>query len=118
MNTFITNMPSFADAVISTETTAVVKSEAGLYVVLYDGYSVTKLFFDLVLHHVESKIPTLNQDQKYTLEDICGGEFWSQLGRGDCIIAGRCMSHMVLNDFVSLRPAESKHEYPKYYRIK
>lgn len=88
------------------------------YMVLNDGQPVTKTFFDRVRQKVNVVIPALNPVERYTAEMLCGDEFWSALDNGERRLAGRCLAHMVNEDLLPLRVAESNHEYPKYYSPK
>lgn len=54
-------------------------------------------FFNSLLHQVREILPGLVQGASYTLEELCGEEYWSGLDRGAAILAGECMAHMVLN---------------------
>lgn len=87
-------------------------------VLLYDGYSVPKILFDQVQQQVEGVIPMLERDERYTLEMLCEPNYWTMLDDGERRKAGRCMSHMVYMEILPLEVAESKHEYPKRYRLK
>lgn len=84
---------------------------------LYDGYSVSEKLYMAVLYQVEEVIPAMECDVKYTLKMLCGDAFWRTLSDGEKRMAGRCMAHMVVNKRLPLRFADSKHEYPKWYRI-
>jgi len=86
-------------------------------VLLSDGYSVTKTFYDSVRQQVEDALPALERDVRYTLEMLCDKEFWRRLSDGDRRTAGRCMSDMVEKKLLPLRVAKTKHEYPKYYEL-
>ena len=94
------------------------------HILLYDeydgcvGYSVLVSFYNSVRRQVEEAIPHLVRDEKYSLEMLCGEEFWDPLTEGECRKAGRCMSHMVRNNLLPLRFADSKHEYPKIYELR
>lgn len=86
-------------------------------VLLYDGYTVTKIFYDSIRQQVEASIPALERDARYTLEMLSDKEFWGPLSDGERRTAGRCMSDMVERKILPLRVAETKHEYPKYYQL-
>lgn len=91
------------------------------YLLLFDGetfYTVSKAFYDAVRVQVEEIIPATIRGVKYTLEDLCGDEFWHQLGAGEQRMAGRCMADMVCRGLLPLSPAKGKHEYPKLYWLK
>ena len=100
------------------------QSKTTAYSILYDeydgcaGYSVPVSFYNAIRRQVEEVIPVLLRDEKYSLEMLCGEAFWNPLTEGECRMAGRCMSHMVRNNLLPLRFAESKHEYPKLYELR
>ena len=54
-------------------------------------------FFNSLLHQVQEIIPGLVHGESYTLETLCGEEYWSSLVRGEVILAGECMVHIVLH---------------------
>jgi hypothetical protein len=81
------------------------------------GYFVSITFYNAIRLQVEEVIPLLDRDEKYTLQMLCGEAFWDPLTEGERRMAGRCMSHMVRNNLLPLRFAESKHEYPKFYEL-
>ncbi len=88
-----------------------------IIIILYDGYSVSEKLYKAVLYQVEEIIPAMEDDVKYTLKILCGDEFWDLLTDGEKRMAGRCMAHMVVNKRLPLSFSDSKHEYPKWYRI-
>lgn len=75
-------------------------------------------FYEAILHEVEESLPGMEPDQKYTLAMLCGKEFWNQLTNGDRRRAGIFMSEIVAKNLLPLCVADSRHEYPKYYRLK
>lgn len=85
---------------------------------LQDGYAVSKVFYNCIRLQVEDVLPALQPDDRYTLKTLCGKEFWGQLAIGERRMAGRCMAHMVVIGLLPLSFADSKHEYPKWYRLK
>jgi hypothetical protein len=90
------------------------------YMILYDGetfYTVQKDFYDAIRHQVADIIHLLNPGEKYTLEMLCGPDFWNPLGEGKQRMAGRCMVDIVRNGLLPLSFAESQHEFPKYYQL-
>lgn len=91
---------------------------AGKVQLLAGGYPVSAAFFESIRQQVEAAIPTLNLPQAYTLEKLCGKEFWAKLDSGERKRAGRCMAHLVVKNEFPLVVAPSNHEYPKYYQLK
>ena len=87
------------------------------YTVLYDGYTVSADFYDAVRHQVEDIIPALDPDGIYTLEMLCGNEFWQSLTAGEQKTAGRCMANMVVTNQLPFRFVQGVHEYPKLYQV-
>ena len=65
---------------------------------------------------VAARISALQADMKYTLKQICGKDFWDELNDGERRRAGWCMMHFVVRGELPLSKAESRHEYPIYYR--
>ena len=64
---------------------------------------------------VTARYDELENGEAYTLDDICGPEFWSQLFSGEQKEAGKCMKRLVDGKLVRYVPAEALHEYPLYY---
>jgi hypothetical protein len=87
------------------------------YVIRHD-YSVPSEFFKTILRIIREILPALWRDQPYTLELLCGPESWGLWTDGERRMAGRCMAHLVVSGQLPLRFAESRHEYPKKYRLK
>lgn len=73
---------------------------------------------EAIAQHVEQIIPTLIRDVAYMLEQLCGEVFWHPLSHGERRRAGRCMVWLVENSRLPLCFADSRHEYPKLYRLK
>lgn len=78
---------------------------------------VMQTLYDSVRKRVENALPAMEQNERYTLEMLCGQDFWELLSDGERRTAGRCMSDMVERKLLPLRVAETKHEYPKYYQL-
>jgi len=81
-------------------------------------YSLNAEFCDVIRRQIEEILPALVPGVAYTLEELCGEEFWSTLSAGQCRYAGRCMAWLVTSDLLPLCFAPSRHEYPKYYWLK
>lgn len=87
------------------------------FLILYDGYTVSEAFYNKVRRQVHEIIPAMLPGEKYTLEMLCGDEFWLPLSDGNKRLSGRCMAHMVTRGLLPLRFARTKHEYPKRYQL-
>ena len=93
-------------------------NQAESYVVLADGYTVPKFFYDAVLRQILEIIPALIPGAAYMTKDLCGPDFWQPLSRGQKIAAGRCHVDMVNRGLVPLELAVCPHAVPKKYRLK
>lgn len=65
------------------------------YVLLLDGTSISKGFFNNIFKQVEGMMAAIKRDKHYTLKEICGDRFWRRLDTGDRIMAGKCMALIV-----------------------
>lgn len=65
---------------------------------------------------VTARYNELEDGEAYTLDDICGPEFWSQLFSGEQKEAGKCMKRLVESKLVRYAFVDALHEYPLYYR--
>lgn len=81
---------------------------------------VPALFYQALLYQIRESIPGLVQGGSYTLEEICGPEFWQSLDRGEAILAGECMAHMVChsNDLPELLITKAPRTRPLEYGLK
>ena len=86
-------------------------------ITLNNGRTLDKDFLDRVKCAVERRTELLPPDVKFTLKMICGEGFWTPLDHGERRTAGMCMVHLVETGGLPLMFAETKHEYPKHYRI-
>lgn len=87
-------------------------------VVLPDGYSVSGAFLSAVQAQVEDVLPQLKPGHAYTADELCGPEFWNDLGPGEQRNAGRCLAYLVAQGALPLVHVPGKHEYPRRYRLK
>jgi hypothetical protein len=85
---------------------------------LYGDYKVDTALLNSVKQQVENAIPTMKQNAAYTLESLSSKEYWKVLDSGERRMAGRCMAHLVAKNLLPMCFAESKHEYPKHYKLK
>lgn len=84
---------------------------------LQEGYCVSEDFYAAIRIQVESSLPSLSKQRSYTAPQLCGRGFWSQLTDGESRMAGRCIAHMAYRRILPLEFVETKHEYPKRYRL-
>ena len=92
--------------------------QARIFNTLSPSYHERTPLDEAIRHEVEESLPGMEPDQKYTLAMLCGKEFWNQLSNGDRRRAGILMSEFVAENRLPLCVADSRHEYPKYYRLK
>ena len=85
---------------------------------LHNGYSVSKFFYDRIKGQVEDIVPAMDQDVSYTLEMLCGMVFWDALSVKERHTAGRCMADMVEGDIFPMDFVGCEHVSPKRYRLK
>jgi hypothetical protein len=71
-----------------------------------------------VRRQVEEILPALQRGVPYTLEELCGPEFWGPLSAAERQMAGRCMAFMVAAGQLPLEFVGCKHAYPKRYRLR
>ena len=71
-----------------------------------------------VLHRIEARIPQLDPNRDYSLEEICGKGFWATLRKRDWIQAGITVAHMVRTGELPLAFTTCPHAVPKRYRRK
>jgi hypothetical protein len=81
-------------------------------------YSCPVEYCESIARRVEEVVPAMQPGVDYTLRMLCGDDFWAQLTDGECRKAGRCMARLTASGRLPLCVAESRHEYPKYYRLK
>ena len=92
-----------------------------LYLILYDGihtYTVSATFYNDVLNTVNEVIHIFVPGDKYTLRIIYGEALWLLMTPGDRKKAGKCMAHMVANNWLpQLRFVGCEHDYPRKYQL-
>jgi hypothetical protein len=89
-----------------------------LMILLSGGHSVTEAFYKKVELQVEEVLPAVVPEVSYTLEELCGQEFWGQLSPNEQKLAGRCMARMVKNGELPFEFVGCKHASPKRYKWK
>lgn len=91
--------------------------ELEIYIVV-KGHHIKKSLADILDTRVLSRVEILSDYPAYTLEKLCGYDFWELMPKEDRISAGIYVSDQVEKGLLPLRHVERKHEYPKYYRLK
>jgi hypothetical protein len=90
-------------------------SNSIILIVLHDGFPVKKAFYDLIRVRVEEIIPALQPGITYTLQTLCGEDFWQPLTPVERSVAGRCMANMVRESRLPLAMVGCEHQSPKKY---
>lgn len=85
---------------------------------LSDGFSVSKNIYECFRQMVIASLPQINSGTAYTLRKILGRDIWNELDNGERRLMGRCVAHMTAHSILPLGIVESKHEYPKKYKLK
>lgn len=95
------------------------QTEAGtiMFLLLHDGFTVSRDFYESIRHQLEDVLPGLVPDGKYTAKMLCGREFWGKLEANDQRMAGKCVADMVVKKLVRLTFVKWEHEFPKKYRL-
>ena len=91
------------------------------YMLIIDDFCpVPEVFYNRVMNRVEVIIDGMEPSVSYTLERLCGEEFWSTLSPAERKTAGRCMADIVMKKLLPLvsDPNRCQHEYPKRYCLK
>ena len=84
---------------------------------LYGGCSAPQDFIDSVRLQIEDGLPALHPGARYTAKTLCGGGFWKLLTRGERILAGRCVAHMVVHKQLPLKFSEPGGNCSKRYEL-
>jgi hypothetical protein len=87
-------------------------------VVLRTNLTVPKWLFDSVLQLVIEIAPGVDPSKEYTLEMLCGEEFWDPLSDWHRRLAGRCMVYMVEHELVPYCFAGHPCKSPKKYMFR
>lgn len=94
-----------------------IKSNVEVTRVFEDGFTISEKLRNEILEFITDIPPGLPANAEYTLQSLCGTEYWLSLTLNERISAGKYMAHMVrkgLVDFVFAgRPCQS----PKVYSI-
>ena len=85
-------------------------------ILLLDGsFTVPQKSYDKVRELVTDIAPVLTLDDEYTLQLLCGPEYWASLTNNERQSAGKCMIHMVKNGLVPYAFAGGLCQSPKVY---
>ena len=90
----------------------------GQYLVRLEGKKLSMDLMNLVRKQVEQCITKLKHDKPYTLRQICGEEFWSQLKKGEPNKAGECMVYMTEQNTLPLTFVGKTGSNDKLYQLK
>jgi hypothetical protein len=91
----------------------------GTIFVFADGYCASADFCGSVLRQVEEILPALWPDVSYTLEALCGSEYWAALSsEWERQEAGRIMVRLVAWGWLLLETVGCRHRNPKRYKLK
>ena len=83
------------------------------------GKSVPSDLYALVENHVRKEMPNIRPDQRYTLKDLCGANFWFDLETNACRrYAGEAFAHMVYIGVFPLEFTKYKKSPTNYYQLK
>jgi hypothetical protein len=88
------------------------------YIMIQGRYCVPKTLCDSIKKQVESIIPALIRNVNYTLEELCGEEYWNQLTVGARKLAGRAMAHLVSTKSLPLNFGPTTGANAKTYCLK
>ena len=84
---------------------------------LDDSFTVPQKLYDSVREQVTEIAPALTLDAKYTLQMLCGPDYWDSLTNSERQSAGKCMAHMVKNVLVPYADACKSCQSPKVYTV-
>lgn len=88
------------------------------YLVHLGGKALSLDLMNLIRKQVELRMKALDQGRPYTLRQICGEEFWSQLKKGEPITAGGCMVYMTKQSILPLTLVGKRSSNDKLYQLK
>ena len=87
---------------------------------IHDGHGfhkVPKRFYDDVRQQILNIIPALLPACDYTVEMLCGPDFWGPLSDHQKQIAGKAVAHMVRRHELPLRRVGCPHKSPARYAL-
>lgn len=88
------------------------------HILLHGRHWVSKALYDSVQQQVQAAIPRLEHNRHYTLKQICGKDYWTQLSKGEPIAVGIAVSFMVLCEQLPLIRAGTNQENAKLYLLR
>jgi hypothetical protein len=88
------------------------------FLVLSPKLTVPRSLFSSILRQVTAIAPAVDPHQEYTLQELCGEEYWQSLSNWHRRLAGKCMAHMVTHGLVPYCFAGHLCESPKKYMLK
>ena len=93
------------------------ESKNEVFLVLDNHCTVSQSFYTEIREQVTDIVPALLPDAEYTLQALCGPEYWNALTDGEPSSAGKCMVHMVKNGLVPYVDACENCQSPKVYSV-
>lgn len=83
--------------------------------VLDSGRDVPRWVYDAVYRLIMNFYPSMRAGHSYTLQTICGNEFWNKKNKKLPVWAGYCAAHMVRNHIVPLDVDRANRKSTKMY---
>ena len=93
------------------------ETTAEVILLLDDSFTVPQKSYNQVREQVTDIAPALTLDKKYTLQMLCGPEYWDSLTMHERRLAGKCMVHMVENQLVPYDFGGRYCQHPKVYNV-
>ena len=93
------------------------ETTAEVILLLDDSFTVPQKSYNQVREQVTDIVPALLPDVEYTLQMLCGPEYWDSLTMDERRSAGKCMVHMVKNELVPYDFAGWSCQSPKVYTV-
>jgi hypothetical protein len=87
------------------------------YLILPDFTQVPIDFYEMIHRQVEEIIPALVPGVSYTLEMLCGEDFWNAMDVKQRRQAGKCMVHLVKTEKIPLKIQGCEHQFPRKYMM-
>ena len=94
-----------------------IESKDEVFLVLDNRCTVLQSFYTEIREQVTDIVPALLPHSKYTLQALCGPEYWNALTDGERRSAGMCMAHMVRNGLIPYVDVSRPCQSPKVYSI-
>jgi hypothetical protein len=88
------------------------------FLVISPKLTVPRSLYNSILRQVTEIAPAVNPYQEYTLQVLCGDEYWQSLSNWNRRLAGKCMAHMVTHELVPYCFAGHLCESPKKFMLK